>query len=73
MAPFDKLLDDVICKDGMLIDLTKVVVILLAILDSQHVVHTFLSHIGYYYKHIKNYACISLPLEDLLHKGEPFV
>ncbi len=57
----------------MKIDPDKIRVIL-DILPSTDVseVKSFLGHIGYYWRFIKNFAKISYPLDKLTCKGEPY-
>ncbi|KAH9291081.1 hypothetical protein KI387_044652, partial [Taxus chinensis] len=60
----------IICKEGLLVDPTKVTVIIgLRKPTGQREVRRFLVHTGYYRKFIKGYAKVSTLLEELL-KGK---
>lgn len=68
-TPFGILLDHIVCKDGLLVDPAKVVIIV----DSPaptwvHELRETLGHTGYYRKFMHNYSMISPPLEMLLKK-----
>lgn len=69
-TPFGILLGHIICKEGLLVDLAKVEVILgLKAPESHSDVRGFLGHTGYYRKFIKGYAKVFTPLEELI-KGK---
>jgi hypothetical protein len=69
-APFDILLGHVVCKQGMLVDPSKIVVIVnLPPPKSVHQLKSKLGHTGYYRKFIRGYAHIIVPMEKLLKKN----
>ncbi|XP_059075258.1 uncharacterized mitochondrial protein AtMg00860-like [Cryptomeria japonica] len=74
MVPQGKLLGHIVCKAGLKTDLDKVRVIveMESPIDVTGV-KSFLGHIGYYRKFIKNFAQLSFPLDKLTQKGEPYV
>jgi hypothetical protein len=72
-TPFGIMLGHVVCKQGLLVDPTKVAVIL----DLQPPIlvrqlRATLGHTGYYRKFIKGYAQITTPMEKLLKKEAKF-
>jgi hypothetical protein len=72
-TPFGILLGLIVCKQGFLIDSSKIVVIVN--LPPQKIVcqlRETLGHIGYYTKFIKGYAQIIAPMEILLRKDTKF-
>jgi hypothetical protein len=72
-APFGILLEHVVCKQGILVDPTKIGVILeLEPPTSVRQLRETLGHIGYYMKFIKGYAQITTPMEKLLKKEGKF-
>lgn len=74
MVPEGKLLSHIVCKAGLKIDPNKVRVII-EMEPPMDVtgVKSFLGHIGYYRKLIKNFTQISYPLHKLTRKGESYV
>lgn len=73
VTPYGTLLGHIICKEGLLVDPTKVVIILgLKEPTNQIRVHRFSRHMGYYRNFIKGYARISTPLEELLKSKGKF-
>ena len=73
MVPQGRLLGHIVCKEGLKTDPDKVSVIL-EMQPSTNVmeVKSFLGHIGYYRRFIKNFAKESYPLDGLTCKGESF-
>ncbi|XP_059068626.1 transposon Tf2-1 polyprotein [Cryptomeria japonica] len=74
LVPQGRLLGHIVCKAGLKTDPDKIRVIL--DMDSPTDVtgiKSFLGHVGYYQQFIKGFAEVSLPLERLTRKGEPFV
>lgn len=73
MVPQGKLLGHIVCKAGLKTDPDKVRIIL-EMPPSTDVseVKSFLGHIGYYRRFIKNFAKVSYPLDKLTCKGEPY-
>ena len=73
MVPQGKLLGHIVCKEGLKADPDKVRVIM-EMQPSTNVaeVKSFLGHIGYYRRSIRNFAKVSYPLDKLTCKGEPF-
>jgi hypothetical protein len=68
-APFGILLGHVVCKQGLLVDPAKIVVIVnLPPPKSVHQLKSTLGHTGYYKKFIRGYAQITAPMEKLLKK-----
>jgi hypothetical protein len=68
-APFGILLGHVVCKQGLLMDPAKIVVIVdLPPPTSVRQLKSTLGHTGYYRKFIKGYAQITTPMEKLLKK-----
>eukprot|EP00253_Pinus_taeda_P019155 PITA_19155 len=73
VIPFGNLLGHVICKKGLMVDPTKIVVILnLQAPQSVKQPHATLGHTGYYRKFIKSYAEITAPMEQLLKKDATY-
>jgi hypothetical protein len=69
LAPFKILLGHIVCKKGLLVDPTKITVIMeLASPTSVRHIRTTLGHTCYYRKFIKGYAEITTPMEKLLKK-----
>ena len=61
------------CRDGILVDPTNVVIILdLPPPTSVKQLRSTLGHIGYYRKFIRGYAKITAPMENLLKKDAKF-
>jgi hypothetical protein len=72
-APFGILLGHVVCKQGLLVDPAKIVVIVnFPLPESVRQLRTMLGHTGYYRKFIKGYAQITTPMEKLLKKEAKF-
>jgi hypothetical protein len=62
-------LGHIVCKQGLLVDPTKIVVIVnLQPPKSIHQLRETLGHTRYYMKFIKGYAQITAPMEKLLRK-----
>ena len=71
--PFGILLGHVVCKQGLLMDPTKIVVILdLQPPTSFTQLRVTMGHTGYYKSFIKGYAHITTPMEKLLKKEDKF-
>lgn len=71
--PFGILLGHVVCKQGLMVDPTKIVVIInLEAPRSVKQLCTTLGHRGYYRKFIKSYAQITTLMEKLLKKDVTF-
>jgi len=73
LVPFGNLLGHVVCKQGTMVDPTKIMVILN--LEAPRYVkqlHATLGHRGYYRKFIKSYAQITTLMEKLLKKDVTF-
>ena len=74
MVPQGKLLGHIVCKTGLKTDSDKVrVIVEMEVPMDVSRVKSFLGHIGYYRRFIKNYARIALPLDKLTRKGEPYI
>ena len=72
-APFGVLLGHVLCCEDILVDPTKIVIILdLPPPTSVTQLRSVLGHIGYYRKFIIGYAMITAPMEKLLKKDGKF-
>jgi len=72
-VPFRNLLRHIVCREGVLVDLAKVVVI--PNMPPPTTAKQFQSMLGYtwyYCKFIKSYASISAPLEKLLNEAKAF-
>jgi hypothetical protein len=66
---FGILLGHIVCKQGLLMDPTKIIVIVnLPAPKTFHQLRARLGHIGYYRKFIKGYVQITTPMENLLRK-----
>jgi len=72
-VPFGILLDHMVCKQGPMVDPTKITVIvnLEASRNVKQLCAT-LGHTGYYRKFIKAYSQITMPMEKLLKKDTTF-
>ena len=73
-TPIGILLDHVVCKEGIQVDIAKIKIIL----DLKPPVNPkqfriFLGHIGYYRKFIRHYSNITYPMEELLKANAPFI
>lgn len=74
MVPQGKLLGHIVCKAGLKTDPDKVrVIVEMEAPDDVTGVKSFLGHIGYYRRFIKNFAQVSYPLDKLTRRGEPYV
>jgi hypothetical protein len=72
-TPFGILLVHIICKQGLLVDATKIAVIVnIPPPKSAHQLRETLGHIGYCWKFIKGYAQIIVLMEKLLRKYSKF-
>jgi hypothetical protein len=68
-SPFGVLLGHIVCKQGLLVDPSKIAIIVdLPPPTSVRQLRTVLGHIGYYKKFIKGYAQITTPMENILKK-----
>jgi hypothetical protein len=68
-SPFGVLLGHIVCKQGLLVDPSKIAIIIdLPPLTLVKQLRTALGHTGYYRKFIKGYAQITTPMEKLLKK-----
>jgi len=68
-SPFGVLLGHIVCNQGLLVDPSKIAIIVyLPPPTSVKQLHTVLGHTGYYKKIIKGYAQIKAPMEKLLKK-----
>ena len=67
------LLGHIVCKQGLMVDPTKISIIVnLAPPSSIKQLRTTLRHTGYYKKFIKGYAQITTHLENLLKKDTKY-
>jgi hypothetical protein len=72
-SPFGFLLGHIVCKQGLLVDPSKIEIIVdLPPSNSVKQLRTVLGHIGYYRKFIKGYAQITTPMEKLMKKDCQF-
>jgi hypothetical protein len=68
-SSFGVLLGHIVCKHGLLVDPSTIVIIVdLPLPTSVRQLGTTLGHTGYYKKFIKGYAQIKTPMEKLLNK-----
>jgi len=68
-VPFGMLLGHIVCKQGLMVDPTKIAIITnLELPNFVKQLRTALGHMGYYRKFIKGYTQITTPLENLLKK-----
>jgi hypothetical protein len=68
-SPFEVLLGHIVCKQGLLVDPSKIAIIIdFPPPTSVKQLHTMLGHTGYYRKFIKGYAQIRALMEKLLKK-----
>ena len=66
-VPFGILLGHVVCRQGLMVDLAKIAIIVnLPPPTTVKQLRTTLGHIEYYIKFIKGYAQITMPMEKLL-------
>ena len=73
MSPFGILLGHIVCKQGLLVDPAKIVVIInLPPPKSMHQLRETPGHTCYYGKFIKGYAQITAPMEKLFKKDTIF-
>jgi len=73
LVPFGNLLGHVVCKQGLMVDPTKIIVILnFQALCSVKQLRATLGHIVYYQKFIKSYAPITASMEQLLKKDATY-
>jgi len=71
---FGTLLGHVFCKEGLLVDQAKVVVIVDMLAPTfVRELHATLGHTGYYRRFIQSYAKVVTPLEKLLRKDTKYV
>ena len=67
------LLGHIVCKEGMLVEPVKIVLILsFPPLTNVKMLRVTLGHIGYYRKFINVYTVITAPMEKLLKKDVTF-
>ena len=72
-TPFGIFLRHIVCKQGLLVDPAKIVVIInLQPPKSVRQLRETLGHTGYYRKFIKEYAQMTAPMEKLLKKDTKF-
>jgi hypothetical protein len=72
-VPHGNLLGHIVCQEGVLVELAKVVVIVkISPPVSANQLHSMLGHTGYYHRFIRRYENITAPLENLLNKAEVF-
>eukprot|EP00253_Pinus_taeda_P027326 PITA_27326 len=72
-VPFRILLGHVVCKQGLMVDPTNIVVIMdLESTRNVKQLHATLGHTRYYREFIKEYAQITTPMEKLLKKDTTF-
>ena len=70
---FGMLLGYIVCKEGILVDPTKIMIILsFPSSTNVNMLWEMLGHIGYYRKFIVVYAVITAPMEKLLKKDAAF-
>jgi hypothetical protein len=72
-VPHGNLLGHIVCREGVLVDPSKVVVIVnMSPLTSAKKLRSMLGHTGYYRRFIKRYVNNTAPMENLLKKSEVF-
>lgn len=72
-VPYGIILGHVMCKKGLMVYPTKIVVIInLEPRNNVKQLHVTLGHIRYYKKFIKVYALITVPMEKILKKDATF-
>ena len=72
-VPFGILLGHVVCRQGLMVDLAKIAIIVnLPPPTLVKQLRTMLGHTGYYIKFIKGYAQITVPMEKLLKRNEKY-
>ena len=68
-VPFRILLGHIVCRQGLMVDPAKVVVIInLAVPTTEKQLHSILGHTCYYKKFIQGYALITKPMDKLIKK-----
>jgi hypothetical protein len=68
-SPFGVLLGNIVCKQGLLVDTSKIAIIVdIPPPTLVRQLHTTLGYTGYYRNFIKGYAQITTPMEKLLMK-----
>eukprot|EP00253_Pinus_taeda_P023346 PITA_23346 len=73
LVPFGNLLGHVVCKQGLMVDLAKIAVILnLQVPRSVKQLGATLGHTGYYRKFTKSYTQITAPMEQLSKKDATY-
>ena len=71
---FRMLLGHIVCKQGLLVDLAKIALILsLPPPTNVKMLRATLGHMRYYRKFIEGYVAITAPMEKLLKKDDAFV
>ena len=72
-APFGILLGHIVCKEGILVDPSKIAVIVdLPTPMTVKQIMVTLGHTGYYRKFMRGYVVIKAPMEKLLKKDAKF-
>jgi hypothetical protein len=72
-TPFGILLAHIVCKQGLLVDLAKIAVIVnLPPPKTVHQLRATLGHTGYYRNFIIGYVQITAPMEKILRKDTKF-
>jgi hypothetical protein len=72
-SPFGVLLGNIVCKQGLLVDPSKISIIVdLPPPTLVKQLCTMLGHTGYYRKFIKGYSQITAPMENILNKDYQF-
>ena len=72
-APFGMLLGYIVCKEGLLVDVVNITLILsLPPPTNVKMLWETLGHIGYYRKFIKGYTAFTAPMEKLLKKDAAY-
>jgi hypothetical protein len=73
LSPFGLLLGHIVCKQELLVDPSKIAIIVDLLPPTLiRKLCTALGHTGYYKKFIKEYAQITTPMENILKKDRPF-
>ena len=72
-SPFGVLLGHIVCKQGLLVDPSKIAIIVyLSPPTSVKQLRTMIGHTGYYKKFIKGYAQITTSMEKMFKKDCQF-
>ena len=72
-APFGMLFSHIVCRNGILVDPTKITIILdLPPPTSVTQLRSVMGHTGYYRKFIRGYAAITVPMDKMLKKDTKF-